>query len=233
MCDPVFGCEPLPQVALVDWDSTINNFDEHMLGSINARFRTNIQPADLTSWDSLRAGANALTRQQEKFAWGKDVFGSATWNDGLQPLPGALSALWRMLDLGMQIHVISARPASHERFLADWLGKYGLANLVTHGCIQGGKIDYARSVGAGVAFDDSPRQICQLAEQCPVYVIQRPYNRDPHLCRGSLPAGGAYGLLDVGDFAASVADLLKVTGYADQVGVAAGLYLGSAVATVR
>lgn len=202
----------LPKAVLVDWDSTLNNFDEHMLDAINEEFGTKLKPSDLTHWGSLRAGADALTEEQEQFAWGPLVFGGREWNAALRPTPGSLEALWQLYNAGVSIHLVSARPISHRPILASWVSQHGLDGIVRPACVQGSKVPYAKRHGVSAAFDDSPRQICDLVQVCTVYVIDRPYNRSSNLCPGPFDSP-TFGIVDTPNLATGIRWLLE-----DQLG---------------
>lgn len=214
MCD---GPDQLPNAVLVDFDSVLNNFDERMLQSINQRFGTTMRPMDLVSWDSLRASAKALTKEQEQYAWGPEVFGSAQWNASLRPTPGGISSLWRLYDLGVSLHVVTARPPEHGVFLGKWLQTYGVDGIVRWST-NNDKRTYALTNGITYAFDDSPRQIQELLTVCPVAVIDRPYNGDGSLFT-SRPLVPLFGYRRYPSLYLAVEDLAARTGWghADQI----------------
>lgn len=160
---------------MVDFDSTINNFNPAFLGAINTKFGTHFDYEDCTTWDFMHClGKSGLTQEMESYGW--KLWDSKGFTMALWPLPGAIQALHDLTDAGHEVFVVSSRPLHHGQWLREWLDYMGLDQI--QAWAQPDKLSFAREFGVTLAFDDSPDHALKLSTHCPVYLIDHPWNQD-------------------------------------------------------
>lgn len=157
---------------MVDWDSTLNQFDEHFAGSVNEKFGTSIHPSHFTHWDYLRE----LPKEQVEWIWGTEAFDNKDWTLAIPPAPGAIHAVHLLRDAGYRVIVVSSRPLHHAQWIREWLDNYGLNDI--EGWADPMKLAFAQEFAVTLAFEDAPHTVEQLATHCPVYLMDRPWNQD-------------------------------------------------------
>ncbi|MDA0576546.1 MAG: hypothetical protein O3B24_00435 [Verrucomicrobia bacterium] len=108
----------------------------------------------------------------------------------LAPVPGALEAMRRWSDAGVEIHVMTGRPSDTAAVSADWL----IANGVTHarlafvdkygraqpgGAVPTLSLAELQQLDFALAVEDAPQMADYLVRNhpWPVAVIERPWNR--------------------------------------------------------
>jgi hypothetical protein len=168
----VVAQEPLK--ILVDFDSTINQFDQHMLATVNDRFGLVHEYSSITTWGFLD-----FMEQPEvgQWAWGPDVYNSYRWTLGIPPMPGAAEAMRNLKKAGHQVRIVTARKNTHQGWIEDWLRTHGFGPFP---CSYNEKKSvWARRYGYTIAIDDAPHQARDLMEEGVfVYLVDKPYNRE-------------------------------------------------------
>ena len=166
---------------LIDFDSTLNQFDQHLLDAINAKFGTFYEVREWTYWAFPRAG-EGMTQEEADFAWGVELFKNRDWTLTIPPAPGAVLATNRLLDAGFDVHVVSARFKYMRRWIKQWLEQNGIYSKTGDGDLavatHSDKKGYARAYDIGVAIEDAPHNAIDLSAVCPVYLIDQPWNRN-------------------------------------------------------
>lgn len=111
--------------------------------------------------------------------------------NALTPVPGALEGLRRWADAGVEIHIVTGRPASTAPACSAWLrahavpaarlvfvDKYG-RHLLPGGTDPTLTLDALVQLEFALAVEDAPRMADYLARHTrwPLAVIERPWNR--------------------------------------------------------
>lgn len=156
---------------MVDFDSTINDFNAGVAASVNERFGLLITPSDFTQW----AYGDILGKEAEAWFWA-GPYQDPAWTAALKPLPGAILALNRLVDAGLYVEVVTSRKENHVPWVKDWLANQGVENMA----VRGGAASKAWKIGErgfDHAVDDAPHHAEELADFCEVWLVDGPYNQ--------------------------------------------------------
>jgi 5'' nucleotidase, deoxy (Pyrimidine), cytosolic type C protein (NT5C). len=158
---------------LVDFDSTLNCLDEHMLATCNARHGTAYEPECLTHWDAL----NEL--DPKGFVWGREVWQAFAWQLSIPPQPGAIETMRALTSAGHEPVIVSDRSATAGMHLDAWLEHHrlGVPYVLSHR-ERMPKAYVAEVIGIELAIEDAPHHALAIAGRgIPVYLMDKPYNR--------------------------------------------------------
>ena len=163
-----------PLKILVDFDSTMNQFDQHLLATVNDRFGLVHEHDDINTWDFLN-----FTEQPEvgQWAWGPEVYNNYHWTLTIPPMPGAKEAMRDLKKAGHQVRIVTARKNTQQGWIEDWLRTHGFGPFPCS--YNEKKSTWAKRYGYTVAIDDAPHQAKELIEEGVfVYLVDKPYNRE-------------------------------------------------------
>lgn len=120
---------------------------------------------DIKSWGLSHDQVVAVTRE---------LYSPVTALEA-DPIDGALDA-WRILERLGEIHVITAREDRYRQATYQWLSRNRLApTSITFSSDKG---TVAKTIGATLAFEDSPKHLFQYAvEDIAAFKPDYPYNR--------------------------------------------------------
>lgn len=165
---------------LLDFDSTIADFEGAMLEALNRKFDTNYREHDVTSWDWWWT---ALTERQVSYVWGTGVYESAFFTMCIPEVEGAYKGVWALTELGHEPVIVSDRQDYMKPWIESWLRVQGwpLFKVVMSNRETYSKVEVAKDLGLTIAVEDSPHHAKALA--CSphiekVYVRERPYNKE-------------------------------------------------------
>src|SRR5215218_5192036 len=137
---------------LIDFDSTLSDFDGHLFDTLNTKFGTSYTIADAINWDFIRN----MDPEHVQHTWGKEVYESREWTLAIPPLPGAVLAMNMLWDAGFYCRVVTARKQYMGEWIKTWLDTNGLrwANV---SCVESrSKGGWARQHRYTIAVDDAP-----------------------------------------------------------------------------
>ena len=156
---------------MVDFDSTINDFNAGVCRVVNEKFGTSYAPKDFFTWSY----GDVLGKEVEAWFW-QGPYQDPEWTLALPALPGATLALNRLVDAGKDVEVVTSRKENHVPWVKEWLFQQRLDRLP----VRGGAASKAWAIGeAGfdIAVDDAPHHAEELANYCEVYLVDGPYNQ--------------------------------------------------------
>jgi hypothetical protein len=160
---------------MVDFDSTINKFDEHVIGTLNNVFGSEYLPEHVTTWDFLRE----MDPDHVKYTWGEKMYHSREWTLSIPMQPIADIAIAMLQANNYYVRVVTARTGQHLEWVEEWLRMRGIRN-VSVTCVDkdtGDKAKWCQRYGYTIAIEDAPHHVMQLAETVPtVYMIEKLYN---------------------------------------------------------
>jgi hypothetical protein len=156
---------------LVDWDSTINDFDGAVIASLNEKFGSTYVVGDMKTWEWLRE----LDPEHMKHTWGDSMFRNYRWTMAIPPLEGAAVALRKLMTNGFTPRIVTARDQSMKGWVEDWLRINRFPKIkVTY---NHHKVQWAERYGYTVAVEDAPHHVLEFADaNMAVYMIDKPYN---------------------------------------------------------
>lgn len=159
---------------LVDFDSTINDFDGAVIRSLNEKFGSTYVVGDMKTWDFLRE----MDPQYVQHTWGEDMYQSYRWTMGIPPLDGASDGLRTLVKAGYKPRIVSARNPAMKGWIEDWLRTHKFPRIpVTYTGMSGSKVNWAERYNYGIAIDDAPHHVMDLAEAgIMTYMVSKPYN---------------------------------------------------------
>ena len=115
----------------------------------------------------------------------------------LEPVPGAVEALKRLLEKGHEVVIVTGRPSYCHEGSLRWMKRFGLESLEVIYVDKYGRVPKVTPEGAppmlsldefnrlsfDVAIDDSPAALDLLVkmENCRVMIFDRPWNREYRL----------------------------------------------------
>jgi hypothetical protein len=157
---------------MVDFDSTLNDFDGHLLRTLNEQFGSNYVLGDIKTWDFIRE----MDPEHVQHTWGENVYYSRNWTLSIPPLPGAVLAMNRLRDAGWYVRVVTARDGVMLDWVKQWLRNEGLG-WIGVSCTDK-KAEWVERYGYAVAIDDAPHHVLNLQSTSldRVYMIDKPYN---------------------------------------------------------
>ena len=91
-------------VILIDADGVLEDLSQKWVIYLNGKYGTSVRYEDLTEWD-MTAAFPSLTREQVYGIDRDEEFYSL-----LEPIPGAVEAVKRMMDEGHEIYVVTTTP---------------------------------------------------------------------------------------------------------------------------
>jgi hypothetical protein len=160
---------------MVDFDSTINKFDEHVIDTLNNVFGSEYLPEHVTTWDFLRE----MDPEHVKYTWGEKMYHSQEWTLSIPMQPGAGIAIRKLQMNNYYVRVVTARTGKHLEWVEQWLRDHNIRG-VSVTCVDkdtGDKAAWCRRYGYTIAIEDAPHHVMQLVETVPaVYMIEKLYN---------------------------------------------------------
>jgi hypothetical protein len=156
---------------MVDFDSTINDFNKGVCRVVNEQFGLLLTPADFTQW----AYGDILGKEAESWFW-TGPYQDPDWTLSLEPMPGAILALNRLVDAGCYVEVVTSRNERHVPWVQEWLFRQRGSGIP----VRGGAASKAWKVGErgfDHAIDDAPHHAEELADFCEVWLVDGPYNQ--------------------------------------------------------
>ena len=91
-------------VVLIDADGVLEDLSQKWVVYLNEIYVTSVRFEDLTEWD-MTAAFPSLTREQVyRIDWDEEFYSR------LEPIPGAVDAVRRLLDDGHEIYVVTTTP---------------------------------------------------------------------------------------------------------------------------
>lgn len=164
--------QPVAKV-LIDWDSTMNDFDGHLVETLNDYFGSTYVVGDMKTWDWLRE----LEPEHLQHTWGEKVYNSPEWTASIPILPGVVPGISTLLRAGYAARVVTARGKTHEPWVRAWLDAHGMMNVPLTMADGKDKAKWAKRYGYTLAIEDAPHHVIELAEVCDmVYMVDKPYN---------------------------------------------------------
>lgn len=170
------------RTVLVDVDDTLADAGSAILRYVNERADKPYQYAELTR--EFREG-----KFPEFETLLQEFLNQPARVAAYEPYPGALASIRRLHDAGFVVHVASSRKEPLHQTTIQWLQAHGFADYVsqTHprsARLKGHdfKVAVARQIKPAAAFDDTYQVAQALANSgFPVYLIDRPWNKQPAL----------------------------------------------------
>ena len=163
---------------LLDFDSTTADLDKHMRDSVNARFGTDYQAEEITSWEWW----DTRPPEQGAYVWGDECFQSVTWTMDIPPIAGAIDGVQELLDEGHELFVVSDRAPHMGLWLSSWLAMHGLTLPVFTTSRKGPtKLDMIRELELEVVIEDAPHHARDMAASGlvqAVMLLDKPWNHD-------------------------------------------------------
>jgi hypothetical protein len=158
---------------LVDWDSTVNDFDGFLLQTLNDRFGSAYVLGDMKTWDFLRE----MDPEHVQHTWGESVYHNREWTLAIPPLPGAILGMNRLRDAGYYLRIVTARTGKHLEWVQEWLTNQGVRGIEVTCADSKDKAKWAERWGYNIAIEDAPHHVLALADVCErVYMVEKPYN---------------------------------------------------------
>jgi hypothetical protein len=168
----VVASQPVAKV-LIDWDSTMNDFDGHLVETLNDYFGSNYVVGDMKTWDWLRQ----LEPEHLQHTWGEKVYNSPTWTASIPILPGVIGGIRNLLRAGYAVRVVTARGKTHQPWVRAWLDNHRMADIPLTMADGKDKAKWAKKYGYTLAIEDAPHHVIELATVCDmVYMVDKPYN---------------------------------------------------------
>ena len=164
---------------MLDFDSTTGELDGHMRASVNAKFGTNYQQEDITSWSWW----DNRPQEQGEYVWGPECFQNKEWTLAMPPVEGAIESVTELLDDGHTIALVSDRPPHMGLWLKDWLRQHRLPIPVHTTSRSKGptKLEVIRKLGLQIVIEDAPHHAIEMSASPDVegvFMLDKPWNRD-------------------------------------------------------
>lgn len=180
---------------MVDFDSTMNDFDNHVINTLNDTFGSNYLPEHVTTWDFLRE----MDPDHVKHTWGEKMYHSREWTLSIPILPGVIEGVSNLLRAGYYLRVVTARTGKHLNWVEAWLDQHGMGAIPVT-CVDkdtGDKAKWCRRYGYTIAIEDAPHHAMQLLETVDkVYLVEKLYNSHigskPHPASNLVRVKGLY-----------------------------------------
>ena len=150
-----------------------------MRDSVNARFGTNYQAEEITSWEWW----NTRPAEHGAYVWGNECFLSKTWTMDIPPVEGAIDGILELLDDGHIPVLVSDRAPHMGLWLAEWLKRYGIAIPVHTTNRHKGptKLDVIKKLGLELVIEDAPHHAVEMSADeylIGVLLLDKPWNRN-------------------------------------------------------
>jgi uncharacterized HAD superfamily protein len=160
----------------LDLDGVLCDLGPGVAARIADRFGVTTHPASWPTYDLRRL---RLGLPEERFsAFLDEIFADPSLYLGAIPSPGAVAGVAQLRAAGWGVVGITARPAHLRTATTRWLAARGLALDAVHHTVVGAKAAVAAELGVETTVEDNPAEAESLADVCPSYLLDRPYNRD-------------------------------------------------------
>lgn len=160
-----------PRRLLIDMDSIIVDLNNQWYPEINRRFGDSLTNESVTSWDIPR-----LSKGGEGVY---DILREPGFYAGLQPLPGAIEGMHKLLaDKRYDVYILSYAPSGQAlKDKSDWLARWlpELAHRHVIFCFEKSLVD------GDVLFDDAPHNMKSWQDEHAfgrIATIRYPYNAE-------------------------------------------------------
>lgn len=151
----------------------MNDFDNHVIRTLNDTFGSSYTYEQIKTWDFLRE----MDPEHVQHTWGEKMYHSPEWTASIPILPGVVEGVSMLLRAGYHCRVVTARTKQHELWVRTWLDTHGMMNLDLTCAADKDKAAWAKRYGYTIAIEDAPHHVLALGEVCDkVYMIRKPYN---------------------------------------------------------
>lgn len=156
----------------IDLDGVVANFTKGWMGFYNDQFGTKLVESDSKNWGDL-VNLTHFEDIDEFWEWSSDLDGrSVFWH--LEPFPGAVEALRRLVDEGHQIIVLTTKPGFAVADTHQWIERHRIPAAEVH------ILEDKWIIECRVYLDDGPHVLPGLVEHRPESTVcryVRPWNR--------------------------------------------------------
>lgn len=147
-----------PRLLAIDYDGVIADTNSMKSEWIGINLGLDIPP-----WKCDRTHCVPLIGERPYDDMGDFVYGGEASSQA-NPVPGALQGIKRLVHLGWEVHVITARDEDRIEWARSWLDDHGLkSNIVGISSSNGSrKLDIAETIGAAALLDDDLRHLVDI-----------------------------------------------------------------------
>lgn len=156
----------------LDIDGILAATDKATLAALSRHYGVELRFADWHSWFM----SACWPQYADIDAQAQTLFDDPAFMAAVPPLPGAVDGATALSRLG-EIHYITSRPDHLAPCVAEWLARHGFPAGQTH-IGRAKKADLAASIGLAFHVEDAAHHATAVAEVCPVYLFDYPWNQD-------------------------------------------------------
>jgi len=175
----------------IDMDDVLAETGQGIVKVVNAEFHRNITFEDITTFDLKTAFDMTEAEWTRLFS----LIHAPEVLDGFACLPGAAAALRRVKEAGVEIAIVTGRPASTEVVSRAWLRRHhipfdSLSMVDKYGREPHPHLALTMEALSqrhfDLAIEDSPAMATHLSQsmQVPVLLMDRPWNRGMDMHNG-------------------------------------------------
>jgi len=165
---------------LIDCDSTLNQFQEHQIATVNNKFGTSYDVSEVSHWHWWQEDTPEL---HSRHAWCDEVFHSRDWTLACPVAPGAREGMRALAALGHELYVVSDREPHMKEWLETWLWRHSIQvkEVIVSDRVNHPKWMVAKELGLTFVVEDAPHNANDISVNCPdmevVFLLNKPWNK--------------------------------------------------------
>lgn len=165
----------------LDLDGVVCDLGPSVAARITGRFGVATHPATWRTYDLRRLELGLPETRFHSFL--DETFADPSLYEQAPASTGAIAGVAQLVRAGWEVVGITARPARLARVTSAWLAHHRIQVESVYHTPVGTKAAVAALVGVEATVEDNPFEAELLAEVCPSWLFDQPYNRDYPIAR--------------------------------------------------